>query len=35
MNVSQGRTHLKPLLEVMPEIEKVVNHRLTRLKNSS
>ena len=26
---------LKPLLEVMPEIEKVVNHRLTRLKNSS
>jgi hypothetical protein len=25
---------LKPLLEVMPEIEKVVNHRLTQLKNS-
>jgi len=26
---------LKPLLEVMPEIEKVVNHRLAQLKNSS
>ena len=25
---------LKPLLEVMPEIEKVVNHRLAQLKNS-
>jgi hypothetical protein len=26
---------LKPLLEVIPEIEKVVNHRLAHLKNSS